>query len=138
MDENKKNTKIERIKKHIKDNKKVYIAGATGVAAGVCGTLIYCLATGKFHKTTITNQGVGTNLGITNVIQQTVSEYGNKLGRPGNEVVDTQTWKCYKSQTLAAKAAGVSDTSMSRHLNGDYPNLDGRTFKRLSDMWYNQ
>ena len=104
MEEDKK---IEKIKKHIKDNKNKYIYTATGVAIGVCGTLIYCLKTGKFHKTTITNQGVGTNHGITNVIQQTISPYGNRLGRPGIEVVDLTTNKKYESIGLAAKHLGL-------------------------------
>jgi len=136
--EDNKNNRTEKIKKHIKEHKEAYIAGATGVAIGAVGMLLYCLKTGKFNTTTITNQGVGTNLGVTNVIQQTISKYGNKIGHPGNRVIDTQAWKCYESQTLAALDAGVTNSAMQRHLDGKTPHLNERTFKRLSDMWYNQ
>jgi hypothetical protein len=67
-------------------------------------------------------------------LQQTISIYGNVIGRPGNEVVDLTKGKLFASQALAAKDAGASEYSMSRHLKGDYDNLNGRQFARVKDM----
>ncbi|MET0786525.1 MAG: hypothetical protein ABWY25_07465 [Paenisporosarcina sp.] len=125
--------KIERLKKHVKENKAVYIKTAAGVAVGmVIGAFV-------FPRKSITNEQnirayFANKFGgykPTNNTVQTISMYGNVIGRPGNRVIDLDTMREYKSQSLAAISAGVSNTSMWRHLNGEYSEVNGRRFARI-------
>jgi hypothetical protein len=112
------NNRIERIKKHVKENKAVYISGIAGVVIGAIGTFAFT------RKSVISKAYVESY--VANVFGgwkpknyvQTISIYGNKLGRPGKAVYDTTTNKRYESQSLVAKAIGASNALVSKHLNG--------------------
>lgn len=128
------NTTISKVKTHIKKNRSVYFwSGITAVAviAGFklvhqCKSANTVLGDGNF-----TGNGTVLNYKI-DITTSVDSKYGNKLGRPGNEVIDLDNplRPPFKSQRLAARDAGVSDMSMYYHLNGDFPDLNGRHFAR--------
>jgi len=129
--EESKTSKIEKMRRHIKENKSVYIGTISGVIAGAVVVSIVMLRTRS--RTTQINTGCAVNNIETDVtnIYQLVSRFGNKLGHPGNAVLDLNTGERWEAQHLAAKNLGVSDSRLSKHLNGDKPNLNGRVLVRV-------
>jgi hypothetical protein len=135
-------TKIEKFKQHIKDNKKIYITGTicfiTGAVVGVFALTRRSVTPEEQYdafRAYIANRVKGHHNSVTNNNTfQTISQYGNVIGRPGNHVIDTTTWKEFNSQSLAAQSVGVSEHSMWKHLEGKHPNLNGHTFKRVCDF----
>lgn len=122
-------TRIEKIKKHILENRKTYV----GIAVGVIGTAVIMK---KFCDVKIIANDIET-VGILNVIQadkidhlhQRISNYGKVIGRPGKPVWDMTTLKKYESEKLAAIAIGVSQSRMSNHLKGKTEHLNGHIFE---------
>ena len=54
-----------------------------------------------------------------------------KVGRPRHQIVCNQTGEVFDGLVEAAKYAGVSDTTMSRHLKGMQHIRAGISFRRL-------
>jgi len=138
--EDKKNNRTEKIKKHIKEHKEAYIAGATGVAIGVCGTLIYCLATGKFNKVTVSATGIASSNGALNVLPRTTNNISVKFvdkrrTEPVKPCRELGTGITYDSQNDAAKALGTTPKHVSDHLRGKTDNINGVKLQRLKPVW---
>jgi hypothetical protein len=135
--EKNKLSKIKRAKEHIKENKAVYIGTAAGFAAGIIiGVFAFTrkpvkpeemIESMKIHIQTLIKGG---RRNTTNVYQ-TVSMYGNVIGRPGNPVRDLTTGKEYTSESLAATAVGIPLSSLSKHLNGRQDHANGHRFERI-------
>jgi hypothetical protein len=135
--------RVEKIKQHFRDHKVAYSCGATAiVTAGITVVVMRGRYAGLGNAgpdgrtdSSVTVRPISffstKQSTTTNTCQQTISIYGNRLGRPGKPVYDTTTGKRYESETLAAKAVGVSKDSMTRHLNGKFPNLFGHIFIRI-------
>jgi hypothetical protein len=154
MNTEEKFSRIKRIKKHIKDNKKEYIIGIGGIAVGAAGfaALFYgtqeatLLQVNKARKQYLSNVNdviaihkerttyLGGKGNTTNYIYQHISKFGNKLGPKGNKVHEIgplgEILHTFESQTLAALDAGVSNNDMWKHLEGLRPNLHDRRFIR--------
>ena len=132
-----KTSKIKKLKKHVRENKEKYIYLTTGVVAGVIGTLVYCLKTGKFSDVNI-NDGVsvqGETVEIGNIIyQKTISRHGFDIGRPGMPVIDLTTGEGYMSCALVAKDLGASPSQVSDHLHGRRAHVNGHTLKLVGDI----
>jgi hypothetical protein len=144
MNTEEKFSRIKRIKKHIKDNKKEYIIGIGGIAVGAAGfaALFYgtqeatLLQVNKARKQYLSNVNnviaihkerttyLGGKGNTTNYIYQHISKFGNKIGRPGKAVFDSTTGKQYGSETLAASDLGVSVDRISKHLAGKSPHVN--------------
>jgi hypothetical protein len=140
MEENE--SKIEKLKNHIKRNKKFYIGTGIGLAIGAIGAT---LLKKQADQTAFGNVG---DQSVLNIVQaeeiehlcQRISIYGNVIGRHGNPVreIDPVTGRTiheFATQKLAALNAGVSKYTMSKHLDGESLNLNGRTFERMSLEW---
>jgi hypothetical protein len=138
--------KVEKIKNHIKENKEKYIIGVVSVGSALCAAYVaYGVGNRRgFEEGLDWGQELGnvfptwtiskSQIRNSSFVQKTISIYGNDIGRPGNEVVDTTDWKKYGSQHLAAQAMGVSDTLMSKHMNGERDHINNRVFKHLIDL----
>jgi hypothetical protein len=137
-------TRIEKVKRHIRENRNAYVVG------GVCltiGIIVGAIVGKKYSKTVQIFANVANviedgdeNTIVSNAFYQRVSKYGRPLGRHGNSVreIDPYTGRTiheYATQLLAARDAGVSNSSMSRHLDGKFLNLNGRTFERMDLEW---
>jgi hypothetical protein len=140
-----KTSKIKKLRKHIRENKKFYIGTATGVAMGVIGTLVYCLRTVKTNEVEVGDMsGIDSLLFVgndNNVLYQHITKYGNKVGRRGNPVFDMTTRKTYRTEALAALDIGVTNTRMSNHVNGKTKHINGHQLIRLNEMipdWYEE
>lgn len=57
--------------------------------------------------------------------------YIEALGDPGNIVQDLTTGTIYASQGEAARALGVNQGAISKHLSGRNPSVNGHIFKKL-------
>lgn len=140
-------TRWERFKSHMKRNKKTYILSGVGILLGIAGG--YTLAKLGEDSEDILNLEVGGDLiespvldiadsdvGDVNVnsfnseyhIHNTTNNYG---GYQSKIVKNLDTGEIFESQKAAAESIGVSEKAMSRHLNGNYGNLDGNTFERI-------
>ena len=121
--------RLNKIKNHLKNNKRTYIVGAGTFVLGIVTTMwlvqrgnLYLKATGDNNVINAINNPETVNM-ITNYIEN--------RGRPGNPVQCVQTKEVWKSQELAASSNGSSAVAMSRHLNGMYDDLKGLTYTRL-------
>lgn len=160
MNTEEKFSRIKRIKKHIKDNKKEYIIGIGGIAVGAAGfaALFYgtqeatLLQVNKARKQYLSNVNdviaihkerttyLGGKGNTTNYIYQHISRFGNKIGPHGNPVreIDPKTGRTiheYATQRLAALDTGTTEASMRKHLNGEHLDIKGRTFERMNLEW---
>lgn len=131
-------TRWERFKSHVKRNKQVYILSGVGILLGVAGG--YTLAkvgegSGDVYEAPvldIADSDVGdvnvNSFNTENHIHNTTHNYG---GYQSKIVKNLDTGEIFESQKAAAESVGVSENSMSRHLNGDTDALYGNTFERI-------
>jgi hypothetical protein len=127
---------IDSIKKHFKKNKVVYISTVCGVGVGlVAGVLI---SKNMVNKTTVAEMKNVVAWKPTQITKQVIEVTVEALGDPGNVVQDTTTGIIYASQNQAAKALGVSPSTMSQHLSGRVDNLKGHAFIKLGKAFVSE
>lgn len=117
-------SKLEKIRTHVSENKKAYIAGGVGVVIGVAATTIVLKK---------------SNVEVKPKIQQILSYKPNAtlevhieaLGDPGNIIQDMTTGTVYASQGQAARELGVSPSVVSKHLAGSMADAGGHILEKL-------
>lgn len=117
--------KLERVKKHIVENKWVYIsATGTVLAAGAVG---FVLGQEGYQKIEMLNFKINCpdNSQTTVVL--------NRRGTQSNFVRDLDTEAIYESQNLAAKALGVHPSKISNHLHGRIKNVQGHHLEVIGE-----
>lgn len=130
--------KLEKIKTHFTNNKKEYLIGMSCFVAGgtIAATLRRPIVQEQINMA-IGNVEGAENAPIQNYIrtlyQKTITMYGNDVGRPGKLVLNTRTKKLYKAEYLAARDAGVSQSTMSNHLNGKTRSVMGDVYMFVED-----
>lgn len=117
------NERIEDVKKHIKKNKKVYIAAGIGVVVGGAGVF---LATQGGPKNVVQQLNFWSPSNITQII---IPNNGNS----GNVLQDLENGVIYPSQNAAVRALNLDKANLSRHLNGKNEHVNGHVFKKLID-----
>lgn len=120
--------KLEQVKKHIVENKWVYISGGVGLAAGAAGMYFYGGA--PVAKATQTINGVLNYKSTQNLTQITILE---RRGHPGNIIRCNETGELFASQNRAADLLGIDSASLSRHLNGKLSSVGNYTFTNLGE-----
>lgn len=122
-------SRIQKIKDHVVRNKKVYITG------GVCFVLGAAIGGGVVAKQQ--NIAIIDSFKLINWksphTSKTVQINIPRKGNSGNVIRDTATGTIYPSQNEVVKALGVDPSNLSRHLNGKYPDADGKIFEKLID-----
>lgn len=122
-------SKIENIKNHVRENKKVYIGTAAGLAVGAA------VGVGIGVGLSVRQSGPITNVRPIQAFayksNQTVEVIVEALGDPGNIVQDMTTGTIYASQNQAAKALGVDKSIISRHLHGSVESINGHILQKL-------
>jgi len=129
MKEKSMNTKVEKIKNHFKENKKLYIGLGIGAVVGVAGTIIF--------KKNDGNQAIVDSFKLVNwksphtsqLIQVAIPRRGNS----GNAIQCDQTGTIFPSQNLAAKEMDLNAGNLSQQLNGKIPSVNGFTFTKLTE-----
>lgn len=116
------NEKIERIKKHIYDNRKVYLAATVGVVVGVVTVLVVIAIKSKTESVEVNMTRI---LSPGDNIENIMNVYIAPLGDPGNVVQCVETGTIYASQGQAARELGVTATNVGNHLHGKISDLNG-------------
>lgn len=118
-------SKIENIKNHVRENKKVYIVGASCLAVGVG------VGVGVSVRRPSSMVNVRPIQALAYKSNQTVEVFVEALGDPGNIIQDTTTGTIYASQGQAARALGVRPTRVSEQIRGLVEDVNGHKFIKL-------
>lgn len=119
--------RLNKIKNHLKNNKKVYIAvGATFVVTAVT---TYLLTSRVKVSQSAVNAAVVNWKPTINQEQTTIVV--ERRGRPGTVVRHDQSGIIYNSETEAAKALEVAISRISDQINGKTKTVNGNTFTKL-------
>ena len=104
----------DRVEAHIQENWKVYAThGVALVVGGVAAGLTQRYIGDEEPQNADVSQKVG--LAVNSIIKQDVTITQIKTnGHPGNVIEDLTTGETYYSQREAAKALGVSDSTVAR------------------------
>jgi len=118
---------IQKVKSHLKNNKKVYLTG--GICLVVGGVIVY-VAQGINNVAVVDSFKVQVNSPTTNNILQITLP---SLGHPGNAVQCLDDGTIWASQGEAARALGVNPDVVSKHLHGKVASVGGKTLKKISE-----
>lgn len=119
--------RIQKIKQHLKDNRRVYLAcGGTAVVAAV-GTLLVT----RRDELSIFKQEINQPLSWKPTAHNSIEVHIEALGDPGNIIQDTTTGTVYASQGQAARELGVSPSRVSEHLSGKLLDVGGHHLVKL-------
>jgi hypothetical protein len=118
-------SRYQKVKQHLKDNRKVYLVGVGCLATGY---LLRSRPTGM--KQILENQPRNNGLlyKSSQIINNTVVQEMVRQGEPGKKTfwVEKQLW--FPSRKLAANAANVSITSVSKVCDGAIDSVKGQHF----------
>ena len=117
--------RINKIKKHFHDNKKIYAVGSTclGVGAVLGGVAIV--------RSSVVDATVIQGIAYRSPVTQKIDVFVEALGDPGNIIQDVTTGTIYASQNQAARELGVSPARISEHLTGKILDVKGHTLTKL-------
>lgn len=121
-------SKVQKIKSHLRENRKVYIAASIGVVVGAVGALVLY---GHGNKATIDSWKL-INWKSPHT-SQTLQVVLPQLGHPGNAVQCIENGTIYASQGEAARSLGVPSDYVSKHLRGELPNVAGVVLKKVTE-----
>lgn len=125
-------SKIENIKNHVREHKKVYVIGGTVAAVGVAAGVGYILGVRTTPKNVETLVAPSNTInGLAWKPTQTIEVVVEALGDPGNIVQDLTTGTIYASQGEAARALGAYPADVSRHLRGLSNSVKGHQLAKL-------
>ena len=125
------NQRVAKIKSHLKENKKVYIAATVGVVVGAVSVLV-------FKKSNIQTTQRATNAALINWKPKVIQEQITILDLParghrGYTILNTTTKEIYASGNEAASSLGVSRTTVARHLKGLCDDIHGNVLVNLGE-----
>lgn len=113
---------------HITENKNAYVAGVSGLAAGLA------IGGAIFHQTGGSNIAKQVVIaGKTGNVTQNVTQVLVRRGHPGYITRCVETGETYASVARAAQATGVSCTALRQHLKGATAAVGGLHFENLGD-----
>jgi hypothetical protein len=122
-------SKVQTIKKHVKDHKEAYIAGAVCFIVGAAGALII-----KGSQNTAIVDSFNMIKYKSPHTSQTLQVVLPQLGHPGNAVqIVGDPGTIFASQGAAARAFGVTPDVVSRHLRGEIPDVVGNVLTKLTE-----
>lgn len=114
--------KIDRIKQHLRDNKKTYIVGGLAFLGGATAVV----ATSRSIHVATPIQALTYKSTQVNEIYQ-LPQVSN-LAKP---VIDTTTGTPYLSQKRAANALGISPSMVSQHMAGKTSDVKGHVLEYI-------
>lgn len=132
-------SKVQKIKTHIKENKKTYIVGGVclvvtiaGITACIMRDRYAVLQTGADGPDVATVRSLSFNFlskesgNVTTVISREGKGHPGYITRWLEEMID------YETQGLAATEHDIKPSVMSAHIQGRIPDIDGKHFVRVS------
>jgi hypothetical protein len=115
---------------HIRDNKRVYAMGATGVSCLAIGTLTGMQLGGKpemllkFNPKQFMGIGYKCSQEMSNIVIQA-------KGNPGDVVMRVRDRATWASKNEMARDLGIARSAVTNYFAGKIPNLNGDTFIEL-------
>ena len=135
MEESTMPTRWERVKQHVIRNRYWYAAGGLALVAGALGYSVGRASVDGSTHWEIEGVSAGEDVVIggdhienNEVHIHNTNNYG---GYQSKIVKNLDTGEIFESQKAAAESVGVSEKTMSRHLNGSIDHLDGVVFERI-------
>jgi hypothetical protein len=122
------NQRIEKMKTHLRENKKVYVTGSVCLLVGAATALVL---TRNGNKATIDSWKLinWKSPHTSQTIQVLIPPRGNS----GNAIQCDLTGAIYPSQNFAAKELKLNPGNLSSHLNGKKDSVKGMTFTKLTE-----
>lgn len=117
--------RYEKVKLHLRENKKYYFIGAGCFVAGATTVLV-------FRRADIVTKNVSL-LSYKPVQSNTVIVSLARRGHPGNLVRCVETGEVFASQNRAAQALGLGAGNLANHLNAKLPHVKGLHFERMGE-----
>lgn len=127
---------FDEIKAHVARHKTAYSVGAVVVIAGITyaimrstiaqGGMGVANAQGGFANTASFSFKNKQTINVINVLER------EGRGHPGYPVMCIEDKLVYLSQKAASEAYNFAEGLLSGHLNGKFPDVDGRHFMRVS------
>lgn len=124
------NDRLVKIKNHLKKNKVAYITGTTCLVTGVVGTLAFT------QRVSVSQQAKNVallNWKPFNHLEQTTIIQLPARGHRGLVIINDKTNVIYASQNEAARALGVTASTIADHLKGFRDHVDGTTLTCLGE-----
>lgn len=123
----------DKLKAHVKRHREAYIVGIVCLA-GITYLVMRSRHTGLTkvpdgHES-VTVRPLSIFANQKNNIVTVIEREGR--GHPGYLIKCLETGEIFSSQAVAADAAGTSPWFMSGHINGRFPDVNGRHFDRVS------
>lgn len=121
------NEKLESVRTHFIENKKLYIGLGIGAAVGVVGMALVV----RTNLQIVDALKVQINSPTTNNVVQV------NMVRPGPKAFVVQcleSQKTWPSIRAAAEDLGVNASDISRHLKGRIPEVKGSTFSKIAEI----
>ncbi len=121
------------VKKHFKNNQKIYFGIAIGVGiAGITWVIVRHNSMSSISHDVIVTAERDAIVQGKNSTLNTVSYFSSERQGPPSWVIRClETNLVYTSQASAASEMGISTSNLSRHLNGLQDNAQGFTFERI-------
>lgn len=120
-------SKFENIKNHIRENKKVYVVGASCLVVGAgVGAVLVTTGGISIAVSGDNNQIVGKARTVNQVMVELVER-----STPSKPVHLEGTNLYFSSLNEAARETGHSISKLSRHINGHIPDINGDVFTLL-------
>jgi hypothetical protein len=135
----KEESKLQRIKNHVRKNKKEYIVITASVVASVITAVIVCSIKGRKNIISVVAE---TAAGNANTIHNQTINMSVKKGHPGYPVRCKELNRIWKTQSEAAQELGLNPAELSKHMNFKRDHVNGYTFERMipegtfSYLWY--
>lgn len=120
-------SKIETVKNHVREHKKVYIVGATCLAVGVVGGAVLVKSGGISIVASGDNNQIVAKAKTVNQVTVEMIERST----PSRPVHLEGTNLYFNSISEAARETGYTRSLISQNINGHIPDVKGEVFKLL-------
>ena len=127
------NERIQKVKQHLSDYKTVYIVGGCVVIAGITYPIMRGVASQRIDRgiSVVADRGISV-IADRSVVTNNVSLISSRRqGAPSWVVRCKETGDIFSSQREAADAMSISQSELSKHLNGVMEHVRGNTFERI-------
>lgn len=117
---------VIKVKQHISKNRKVYGVLAGGIAVGSIGTFLVFYGRGVVINDSL---NVSVNSPKTNLVVQMV-----RPGPKSHAIQCLETQQVWPSIRQAAESLNIDRGSLTRHLKGEYEDVDGLKFFKIGEL----
>jgi hypothetical protein len=124
--------KVDKVKKHFIDNKKLYIGVGVGVAVTTT-VVIICRGVPPVITTNV-QKGYTLTGDVTQTINQVIEVGMSRPGQKAFVIKCVESQKVWPSISAAAKDLGLSASAIGSHIKGTHPDVSGFHFEKLAEV----